>query len=251
VAHNFWIFVSEIFGHWLALVTGSVVSLFILVKEHRNDRSVRWRVIVGIFLVGLAVLVFFAWQDEYLSAGWRGGEILAVEQELRDAQLKNTPDFVPEIYNIATATGPVDSWRGTSLVFVIVNISNRGADSGVEHFTMTLKLDDGETLEGVQPPPVGKINIPTTEFTSAEVGPDEYLPFKGSRAICRGCLISGWFWSGFPSVPDITALWDHATLILRFKDIMTGHLYSVEKRFGGFNRIKQPPHTKSRMAPTR
>jgi hypothetical protein len=71
----FWVFVTEVFHHWIALVTGSAVSLGILTWEKRQKTEVKWKTITTIFLAGLALSLFFAWEDEYTSAEWREGEI--------------------------------------------------------------------------------------------------------------------------------------------------------------------------------
>jgi hypothetical protein len=71
-----WVLVTQIFQHWVALVSGSAVSLFILIKEKATDKPVRWKTIVSIFVAGFFVSLFFAWQDEYTSAEWRGNEVI-------------------------------------------------------------------------------------------------------------------------------------------------------------------------------
>lgn len=72
---NALVFVHEILRHWLAIVTGSGVSLFMLVKEKWSGKPIRRKAISAIFLAGLLISIFLAWQDEHTSAEWRGGEI--------------------------------------------------------------------------------------------------------------------------------------------------------------------------------
>lgn len=75
MASHLWVFFLEAAGHWIAIVTGSAVSLFILIREKKNKKPIEWRTILVIFAAGLAISLFFSWQDEYTSAKWRGGEI--------------------------------------------------------------------------------------------------------------------------------------------------------------------------------
>ncbi|HKV05107.1 MAG TPA: hypothetical protein VJO53_08380 [Candidatus Acidoferrales bacterium] len=81
---------TEVFHHWIAVVTGSAVSLYILISEKWRDKPVRWKTITGIFFAGLVFSIFFAWQDEYTSAEWREGEIqrLAGLTQAQDTQIK-------------------------------------------------------------------------------------------------------------------------------------------------------------------
>jgi len=70
------IFISEVLTHWLAIAGGSVVSLGLLAWEKWSGTPVKWKTILLIFSLGVAVSLFFAWQDEYTSAEWRGGEVI-------------------------------------------------------------------------------------------------------------------------------------------------------------------------------
>ncbi|HWF39731.1 MAG TPA: hypothetical protein VG322_14500 [Candidatus Acidoferrales bacterium] len=72
---HFWIFLTEIFSHWVTFVTGSAVSLIILVKEKYTEVTVKWKAISAVFFLGVTFSIFFAWQDEYASAVWRGTEL--------------------------------------------------------------------------------------------------------------------------------------------------------------------------------
>ncbi len=72
---HIWVFLREVTGHWLSWVTGSAVSLSILIKEKWFRKPVKWKAIIGIFILGLGLSLFFAWQDEYTSAEWRGDEV--------------------------------------------------------------------------------------------------------------------------------------------------------------------------------
>jgi hypothetical protein len=87
---HIWTCVAGIFDHWLAIVTGSGVSLFILIKEKATDKPVRWKAILAIFFGGFLISLFFAWQDEYTSAEWRGTEIarLGGLMQGKDDQIK-------------------------------------------------------------------------------------------------------------------------------------------------------------------
>ncbi len=83
--------VAGVIDHWVAIVTGSSVSLFILVKEKWSDKPVRWKTILAIFFAGFLISLFFAWQDQYTSAEWRGGEVSRLNGLIqgRDAEITN------------------------------------------------------------------------------------------------------------------------------------------------------------------
>jgi len=78
------ILVKEVLHHWIALVTGSVFSLYFLFPEKRRKKQVA----VGIFLAALMLSMFFAWQDEYTSAQWRGNEISRLNAVNYDQQTR-------------------------------------------------------------------------------------------------------------------------------------------------------------------
>jgi len=80
--NNLWICLRGISEHWIGIASGSTVSLGILIYEKWNEKPVRWRIIVGIFFLGLLASLFFAWQDQYTSAEWRGGEIKRLSGEV-------------------------------------------------------------------------------------------------------------------------------------------------------------------------
>jgi len=92
------VYFSEIVNHWIAIVTGSAVSLFILIKEHRSQTPVKWKIIVTIFVAGCLLAMFFAWQNEYTSAEWRGGEIerLTAAIQAQQAQIQNLQTLVAQ-----------------------------------------------------------------------------------------------------------------------------------------------------------
>jgi hypothetical protein len=86
-----WTCVAGIYDHWIAIVTGSGVSLYILVKEKYTDKPVRWKTILAIFFAGFLVSLFLAWQDQYTSAEWRGAEISRLNGLIQDQdeEIKN------------------------------------------------------------------------------------------------------------------------------------------------------------------
>ena len=90
MASHIFVLFREVIGHWLAFVTGSVVSVGILIWEKWKKREVKWKTIVAIFSIGLLVSLFFAWQDEYTSAEWRKVEIsrLSGILQVKDAQIQ-------------------------------------------------------------------------------------------------------------------------------------------------------------------
>jgi hypothetical protein len=75
MSSHLWAFVFEVFSHWLSIAGGSLVSLGILIWEKSQRKEVKWKAILTIFLAGLGLSLFFAWQDEYTSAEWRTGKI--------------------------------------------------------------------------------------------------------------------------------------------------------------------------------
>ncbi|MGH9688825.1 MAG: hypothetical protein ACRD5K_17220 [Candidatus Acidiferrales bacterium] len=83
-------FLSEIVAHWLALVTGPVVTLALIFIDKKLKREIKWKHFVALFLIGVPVAMFLAWQDEHTSAGWRGDQILRLTAQIqdRDSQIR-------------------------------------------------------------------------------------------------------------------------------------------------------------------
>jgi hypothetical protein len=167
-----WTFALGVFQHWIALVTGSIVSLLILIYEKSKDRPVKWKKILFVFFLGLLVSLFFAWQDEYTSAIWRGQDISNLEKQLED--LKN-PKFRASIDSVMLA--PMGLHNKDCVITLTAMITNTGAPSVALNMRARVVKADGAILRSpILLPPQGKItmfegsdsNSPGVVFESAD-----------------------------------------------------------------------------------
>lgn len=85
---NFLVYVSEIFGHWLALVFGPVITLVLVFAEKWLKWDVRRKHYVIVFLIGIPFAMFFAWRDEHTSSEWRGKQITRLTAEVQDRDMQ-------------------------------------------------------------------------------------------------------------------------------------------------------------------
>jgi len=158
---HLWSLLIEVAHHWLAVVTGSTVSLFMLIWEKKKEKQIKWKYVLGIFFVGLVVSIFFAWQDEYTSAEWRGREISRLEEELRQTRQQSEPKLLGEInwYGVGT----VPEFGGDTGLIMVATISNIGAPSLAKAWKLTVTLPDGRIVSPLMEMVPKTITAPTRQ----------------------------------------------------------------------------------------
>ena len=73
--HDLFIFILGLWSHWAALVTGSAISIVVIIVEKKLRRNIEWKHVIWVMTCAIVVSSFLTWRDEYTSAQWRGTEI--------------------------------------------------------------------------------------------------------------------------------------------------------------------------------
>lgn len=209
--------------------------MFIGVYEWIREKKVPKWLFFGSAAAFLFVAAFFAWQDEYTSADWRGNRISHLEEQLRQITQTQVPNLTAEIGSVAVGT--YRGLQGQVLVVVGMEIANHsGAPSGATDFKMHVELDDSQIIQGTVPLlPVGDLKMPMRPGKPEEIvlKRDDYLPIKASQVIGAGSVVEGWFWSVYPTIAKPNDLYVHkAIVVVEFNDVVTGKLHVVKGSVG-------------------
>jgi hypothetical protein len=88
VLTNIRIYISSVFDHWLFTWGGIVLMVIAMIQAAGKSVKTRW--FFGAASVCLVIAMFQGWQDQYMSAEWRGGEISRLGGVLqgKDAQIQ-------------------------------------------------------------------------------------------------------------------------------------------------------------------
>jgi hypothetical protein len=186
-----WLFLWNVGAHEVELMSG-VVSFLIgmWVNFKKEPKPLLARTFWVIAALSLIVAVDRAWQDEH-----RNSETLKTEKSALVQQIStlNQPDFYPSIIEASAAHDAA----GNALVFLTVQVINKGAPSSVISQRIAIRDASGRSLNLAEflPPASGDIVMngmngdPTLKLTLLK---SHYFLGQSGSPIPRGGKIEGW-----------------------------------------------------------
>jgi hypothetical protein len=113
---DLWVFLSAVFGHWIAILSGGLITVAIWFWEHRRNRSMSW--IATTRVVGAVLLIssYQAWHDEYLLRTAQDKTIAAIQSELsqKTARIEDLRDNGK--IEVVNGPAPMISFAGLSKI---------------------------------------------------------------------------------------------------------------------------------------
>jgi hypothetical protein len=73
--HDLFVFLLALFDHWIAIVSGGVLSVVVIFVEKKFHRTISWKHVAWVMVTAFVVSCFLTWRDEYTTAERRGNEI--------------------------------------------------------------------------------------------------------------------------------------------------------------------------------
>jgi hypothetical protein len=185
-------FVTAVFSHWQAYVTGGGITAILAVIERLSSWRLPKKYYAVLITAGfLSVATFLAWRDEHRAA--EAAKIAQGDAEKRLGEM-NTPKLVGRINSVGVA--PTGKHENDSIIVMVATIKDAGAPSIVQGLRAEVTLRDGRTLPLQELPHLlGDIILRTEKGTKLRVLSTDYLPDKaGSQPIPRNGAVSGFYW---------------------------------------------------------
>ncbi len=98
------LFARAIFSHWLTLMSGGAIIVFVGIYERAASRNVSWSIYVALVCVLIVVASFLAWRDKHREFLARHREVDALKQELADEREPVKREFEAIRMSLFTST---------------------------------------------------------------------------------------------------------------------------------------------------
>jgi hypothetical protein len=231
---EFWKFLQDVFNTWVEKVGIILTILPFIEKIPRvrawlQEKPILERFVPLLWVVGILCMVggfYSAWHDQYHAA-------LSAEAELNS---KYIPDLIGELEDITVAPGGENNQDVIS--FVVTKITNRGAQSIADHFSVEILRDTGESRPAqILNQHESMIRLAIPKGPTLILRPDDYLPRKaGVQLIPTNGAAEGFIPILIEGIPREEIFNGKTKVKFTFKDAL-GKSYSVERPVGPRQRV--------------
>lgn len=207
ISISLWTFMREAASHWVALMSGGVVTVALGVFERLSGRNVPLWTYLSVLAFFLLLSFYLAWRDSRKAMSRLQSELSNVHEELKEAKQyllierdQNSPNITGFTSMFVFGDSRTTDGVVVAAIYVLVTIRNQGAPSIVEGYQLHVNSKDSSVTANPVLLPEAHTITDTANGQSFTIHGDEALYEKTTVPIERGGQRRGWLLYYLPNI---------------------------------------------------